>query len=94
MLSSVINHSVIVRKLLAASCVISFESACKIVMHIDIVRKNIAVQHEHVEAETLSIHQNFKNQSTKIQSHKQEDTSEKVIEVDILKFVQFYIDLV
>ncbi|CAI6356579.1 unnamed protein product [Macrosiphum euphorbiae] len=75
-----LSDDIMVRKLLAEPSALSFDSACKTVMDMDTVRKNTAVMHERVEAETLSIRQKFKNQSSKLQSHKHEDVSSKAIQ--------------
>jgi len=75
-----LSDDIMVRKLLAKPRALSFDSACKAVMDMDTVRKNTVVIHERVEAETLSIRQKFKNQSSKLQSHKHEDSSTKVFQ--------------
>ncbi|XP_016665064.1 uncharacterized protein LOC107885872 [Acyrthosiphon pisum] len=75
-----LSDDIMVRKLLAEPSALLFDSACKTVMDMDTVRKNTAVMHERVKAETLSIRQKFKNQSSKLQSHKHEDVSSKAIQ--------------
>jgi len=46
-----LRHEIMVRKLLSETSALSFDSACKMVVDMDTVRKNTAVMHERVEVE-------------------------------------------